>query len=374
MNYKQLFLSLLLFVFLALASSAQDNIDSESAANTLKVFVRTGCPHCADAKEYLPKFIEKHPEIRLQYLQVDTDPTARDQLIFYSKQSGHWPPGVPTFIYDDRVYVGFPTPIQMEQELLQLIYLDGKMRDAIKSDWFGNLSASELGLPLFSLAIGLLDGFNPCAMWVLLFLLSLLVHLKSRKRMAIIAGTFVLVSGLVYYAFMAAWLNVFLAVGMTKWVQVTLAFLAIFIGIVNMKEFILPKKGISLSIPDSAKPGIYARMRSIVQAENLTLALIAATSLAIAVNFIELLCTAGFPAMYTAILAQQELSSVSYYGYIGLYIIGYIADDSLMVTIAVIALSNQKLTQKSGQYLKLLSGAVMLLLGFVMLLKPEWLL
>jgi hypothetical protein len=111
-------------------------------------------------------------------------------------------------------------------------------------------------LPLFTLALGLLDGFNPCAMWVLLFLLSLLVRLRDRKRMALIAGTFVLVSGAVYYAFMAAWLNVFLAVGLSKVVRVLLGTTAVLIGLINVKDFVAWGRGPSLSIPDAAKPGL----------------------------------------------------------------------------------------------------------------------
>jgi uncharacterized membrane protein HdeD (DUF308 family) len=93
----------------------------------------------------------------------------------------------------------------------------------------------------------------------------------------------------------------------------------------------------------------------------------------VAVNFIELLCTAGFPAIYTAVLTEQQLSPSAYYGYLGLYIAGYIADDSLMVASAVILLGSHRLTERAGRWLKLLSGAVMLVLGMVMLLRPEWL-
>ena len=97
-------------------------------------------------------------------------------------------------------------------------------------------------------------------------------------------------------------------------------------------------------------------------------------SLAVAVNFIELLCTAGLPALYTAILTQQDLGPAGHYGYLGLYILGYVADDSLMVGTAVLALSQRRLDEQAGRWLKLVSGLVMLALGLVMLLRPDWLL
>jgi hypothetical protein len=245
--------------------------------------------------------------------------------------------------------------------------------DHIETTLFGTLSVSNLGLPLFTLAIGLLDGFNPCAMWVLLFLLSMLIHLQDRKKMALIAGTFVIVSGAVYYAFMAAWLNIFLWVGLSTAIRWTLGGMALAIGGLNVKDFIAWKQGFSLSIPDSAKPGVYARMRAILAEERTLPALTAVTILAVMVNFIELLCTAGFPAIYTAILTQQDLNPITYQAYLGLYILGYLADDALMVGMAVMALSSHKLTERAGRLLKLISGLVMLGLGGMLIFHPEWL-
>ena len=128
-----------------------------------------------------------------------------------------------------------------------------------------------------------------------------------------------------------------------------------------------------MSIPASAKPGIYARMRAVMHADTLMPSLAAVTALAVVVNFVELLCTAGFPAMYTAILTQHELGPSTHYAYLGLYILAYMADDTLMVATAVVALSSRKLSEHAGRWLKLVSGAVMLALGGTMILRPEWL-
>lgn len=191
--------------------------------------------------------------------------------------------------------------------------------------------------------------------------------------MALIAGTFVLVSGLLYFAFMAAWLNVFLFIGLSRAVQITLGSVALFVGAVNVKDFFALHRGISLSIPESAKPGFYSRVRGILQAENLVGALLGIVILAGLVNMVELLCTAGFPALYTHLLTMQQLPTWEYYGYLGLYNLAYILDDSLMVTIAVITLSRKKLSYDAGRWLKLIGGTVMLSLGIVLILKPQWL-
>ena len=133
------------------------------------------------------------------------------------------------------------------------------------------------------------------------------------------------------------------------------------------------RHGISLSIPESAKPGLYARIRRILQADNLAAALAGIVILAGLVNLIELLCTAGFPALYTQILTLHQMPEWEYYSYLGLYNLAYIFDDSLMVTIAVVTLSRRKLQERSGRWLKLTSGLVMVGLSAVLLLQPEWL-
>ena len=238
---------------------------------------------------------------------------------------------------------------------------------------FGVVNSREIGMPLFTIAIGLVDGFNPCAMWVLMFLLSLLVNLKSRSKMFAIAGIFVLISGLAYFAFMAAWLEVFMFIGYLKAVQLTLGILAVIVGSIHIKDFFAFKKGVSLSIPDSAKPGIYAQARKIVNAETLWAAMIGATVLAVLVNIVELLCTAGLPALYTKVLTMQGFPAWKNYAYLALYNIAYMFDDSIMVIIAVATLGKRKLQEKEGRWLKLVSGLLIFILGVLMIFKPEWL-
>lgn len=361
----------------AWAGVAPARTDGPATAGTseLVVYVRDGCPHCADAKQFLAQLTRERPHLRVSLRAVDQDPAARDELIALSRSADVWPPGVPTFSMAGRVRVGFGGAADSGPDLLAWIDQGSAQHpDQVNSHLFGTLSASQLGLPLFTLALGLLDGFNPCAMWVLLFLLSLLVRLQNRRRMALVAGTFVLVSGAVYYAFMAAWLNVFLAVGLSTPVRWALAGLALLVGAVNVKDFMAWGRGFSLSVPESAKPGIYSRVRRVLGAQALPGSLLAVAVLAVVVNFVELLCTAGLPALYTAVLTQQGVGAAAHYAYLGLYILGYLADDTLMVTLAVVALSQRKLTEGTGRWLKLLSGLVMLALGLVLLLRPDLLL
>ena len=366
--------SLLLALLCLGAAGAEPPAPAASTPVALQVFVRDGCPHCADAKAYLDGLQRQRPGLHIVYRPVDTDPAARAELNALSRSHGAWPPGVPAFLAAGQLIVGFESPETTGQQLLRLIDAGtAAQQQTVDSALFGTLSAQRLGLPLFTLALGLLDGFNPCAMWVLLFLLAMLVRQNDRRRMALIAGTFVLVSGAVYYAFMAAWLNVFLAVGLSQPVRLLLAGVALLIGAFNVKDFFALGRGFSFSIPEGAKPGLVARMRRVMQAQALAASLLGVAALAVVVNLVELLCTAGLPALYTAVLAQQPLGTAAHLAYLGLYILGYIADDTLMVTLAVLALNKGKLSEHAGRWLKLVSGLVMLALGAVLLLKPEWL-
>ena len=229
----------------------------------------------------------------------------------------------------------------------------------------------RVGLPYFTIGLGLIDGFNPCAMWVLLFLLSVLVNLKDRKRILVVAGTFVVVSGLAYFAFMAAWLNVFMLVGVMRPVQVTLGLVAITVGSIHIKDFFAFHRGFSLSIPESVKPKLYTRMRRIVRADDLTGAVAGAFVLAVMVNVVELLCTAGLPALYTQILSLQGLSTGQHYAYLALYNLAYMFDDALMVGVVVVTLGRHKLAEGEGRILKLLSGFVIVVLGALLLFAPD---
>jgi glutaredoxin len=367
---------LYLFLLLVLGGTTLQAADSTP---DIEVFVRAGCPHCEAAKIFLDELRLEQPSLHIALHDIAEDPAARQRLITLVQERGLTTVGVPTFLVGTELIIGFQSSETTGAEIRAT--LDRKALgttvnpsvESIETRWLGRLRVHDLGLPLFTILIGLLDGFNPCAMWVLLFLLSLLVNLQDRRKMALIAGTFVAVSGLLYFAFMAAWLNVFLAIGLSRTVQIGLGGIALFIGAVNVKDFFALHQGLSLSIPESAKPGLYARIRRILQADNLAGALVGVIVLAGLVNLIELLCTAGFPAVYAQILTMQQLPTWEYYGYLGLYNLAYILDDALMVTIAVVTLSRKKLQERAGRWLKLTGGAVMLSLGLVLLLKPEWL-
>lgn len=353
-------------------------------AAEIEVFVRPGCPYCAAAEHYLHELQRRRPGLQVRLRDISRDAEALQELGELAHRSGIRPFGVPAFYLRGQLMVGFlsaeTTGKAIEALLDQAPATSG--RDAairppnvgnVDVPLLGQLNVGDLGLPLFTIVLGLLDGFNPCAMWVLLFLLSMLVNLRDRKKMFLIGGVFVLVSGIVYFAFMAAWLNLFFLIGISRLTQVLLGMVAAVVGALNLKDFVAFGRGVSVGIAEAAKPGIYSQARRILRAESLVGALTAAVMLAILVNTVELLCTAGLPAVYTRVLTMYSLPTSAYYAYLGLYNLAYIADDSLMLTVAVVTLSREKLQEKGARWLKLVSGIVMLALGLILILRPEWL-
>jgi hypothetical protein len=348
----------------------------------MEVFVRPGCPFCEAAKGYLRELERRRPGLLVRIRDVSQDPEALQELLELAHRSGIRPVGVPAFYLRGRLIVGFQSAETTGKDLESLLDQPRAKNDAtdrpseqsaVEVPLIGPLNVKELGLPLFTIILGLLDGFNPCAMWVLLFLLSVLVNLHDRKKMFLIGGTFVAVSGIVYFAFMVAWFNLFLLIGVSRITQVLLGSIAALIGVLNIKDFVVLRWGPSVGIPEAAKPGIYSQVRRVLRAENLMGAVSAVIVLAVLVNTVELLCTAGLPAIFTQVLTMYSLPNWAYYAYLVLYNLAYVADDSLMLAIAVVTLSREKLQEKGARWLKLFSGVVMLGLGLILMLRPEWL-
>jgi hypothetical protein len=188
--------------------------------------------------------------------------------------------------------------------------------------------------------------------------------------MLAVAGTFVAVQGLAYFVFIAAWLNLFLLIGLSRLSEVVIATLALLAGAIHLKDFWRFGWGVTLSIPAAAKPGIYARMRRVLQAENLAAALFGTVLLAVLVQIVEFMCTSGFPALFTRILTLQQLDAASYYGYLLLYDLAYMLDDIAILAIGIVTLSQRRLQEREGRWLKLVSGLVMVTLGLYLLLSP----
>ena len=234
----------------------------------------------------------------------------------------------------------------------------------------GSTDLSRLPLVTISIVLGAMDSFNPCAFFVLFTLLGILAHAHSRRRMFFVGGTFVAFSGIVYFIFMAAWLNLFLHVGELRAVTTAAGVVALAIAAVNVKEYFFFKRGVSLTIPESKKPSLFGMMRRLVQASSVPALVLGTVVLAVAANTYELLCTAGFPMVFARILTLNQLSPTEHYLYLALYNLVYVIPLAFVVGAFALTLGARKLTEEQGRVMKLVSGLMMLGLGLVVLIEP----
>ncbi|MDD2338156.1 MAG: hypothetical protein PHD01_16480 [Geobacteraceae bacterium] len=301
-----------------------------------------------------------------------------------AESHGAEPRGVPTFIYGERIFEGFSKNIAQELEIAVSAGMKtGEQSDAAKKNrkepehsesvtipLLGKMDVQSLSLPLFTVIIAGLDSFNPCAFFVLFTLLSLLVHAHSRKRMLLIGGVFVSFSGCIYFLFMATWLNLYFILGHLAIVTYIAGILALIISLINIKDYFFFKKGLSLSLSEVSKPKLFEKMRGLLRTESLPSVLTGSVVLAITANSYELLCTAGFPMVYTRVLTLNKLSSGMYYAYLTLYNLIYVLPLAGIVVFFTATLGSRKLTEWQGRVLKLLSGLMMFSLALVLIINP----
>ena len=348
------------------------------------------CPHCLEAVPFVTRLQQQLPWLRVYSRELTEYPEHVEQYMAMADSLGKQARSVPAFFWCGNMLVGYDNPdnigSNLQQELqrcYQWVSEGGKGAKPDLASTFdnpmlfipllGEISLKEYSLPVYTIILAGVDAFNPCAFFVLLFLLSLLVHARSRRRMFMIGGIFVLFSGLMYFLFMAAWLNLFLVIGKINAITIAAAALAIALAIVNIKDYFWFKQGVSLSIPETAKPGLFQRARQVVNTDNLPAMIAAAIALAVFANMYELLCTAGFPMVFTRILTMESLPTGTYYLYLVFYNLVYIIPLLIIVIVFTSTFGVKKLREEQGRQLKLLSGIMMLLLGLVLLIAPDWL-
>lgn len=378
---------------------AASKMQRASQPFTVYFFEGTGCPHCAEEKKFLDELQKKYPKMRVLDYEVWHNQENAQVLATMAKAHGIEVGGVPVTFIGTKSYVGFS---EQTQESLgktiaecaqkgcpdpadKLIRKDTEtagssaprtdtapepQETSITVPILGKIDAASLSLPVMTVVIAGLDSFNPCAFFVLFSLLGILIHAHSRSKMLLVGGIFVFFSGFIYFLFMAAWLNVFLLLGSVALITTAAGVVSIVIAAINIKDFFWFREGISLTIPDSAKPKLFDRMRKLLKASSLPSVVTGTVVLAIAANSYELLCTAGFPMVFTRILTLSHLPSSTYYAYLALYNVIYVIPLATIVFIFSMTLGKRHLSEREGRVLKLVSGMMMLGLGILLVWNP----
>lgn len=392
----------LVLVVLSMLLAPSISCAEQGGAERVRVYIfwQQGCPHCARATAALRNITAKDASLELVRIELGKDPIADAAFVTAIEAYSLPNAAVPLVAIGSRAFLGYSQNGQSD-----VLYRDaikdcqsrgcpdivgtflrrdaaqvasggsespsGLLPDTIRLPFLGEIQTRDLSLPILTVVLAAIDGFNPCAMWVLVFLISLLLGLKNERRMWILGITFLVSTAVVYFAFLAAWLNLVLVLGAIIWVRLMIGVLAIGVGGYFVREYWKnPEPTCRVTRPGQRKR-IMSAFRAVVSQNSLALSLLGIVGLAFAVNLIELLCSAGLPAVYTQVLTLSDLPTSGYYAYLGLYVLVFLLDDLAIFATAMIALRVTGLTGTYARVSHLIGGAVLLVIGALLILRPD---
>jgi glutaredoxin len=400
--FSILFIAGLLF-FAAPVARADQSVDAY-------FFWRDGCPHCEKESKFLQMMEQEYPNVNIQEFEVSLNSDNAALLQRVSNTLKVKVLGVPFLVIGDQAFTGYSEvgiPEQIEQRIQTCS--DEACPDSIKAllqpttdgatsadpatqpdaqpddrsdlaehvitlPLLGTINVKQFSLPTLAVVMGFFDGFNPCAMWALLFLISLLLEIKNRKKMWVLGTTFIIASAAVYFFFMSAWLNLVLFLGFILWVRLLIGVVALLGGSYSIKEFIRNKNNTCKVVTSNRRRHVFEKLKTIVQQKSFIIAFGGIILLAFMVNMVELFCSAGLPAVFTQVLAINKLPNWSYYFYILLYVFFFMLDDLIVFFAAMMTLRMTGITTKYAKYSRLVGGVLMIIIGLLLIFKPEWLL
>jgi thiol-disulfide isomerase/thioredoxin len=409
--------ALLLSVALTVPGWAQPAADTQTRV-PVYVFWGDGCPHCAAQKPFLAELAARYPQAEIRSFEVWYQVPNRVLFQRMAARAGFEAGGVPATFIGDRIWVGFQESMKREMEMAVVACIRSPCTDpgagivpaaarprrppvaparppqppaaaatpeaaqgaepaaadasAIHLPVIGSISLGARSLPFSTAMIAFVDGFNPCSLWVLSILLALVLHTGSRRKIALVGSTFLVVTAAVYGLFIAGLFKVFTIIDFMGPVQAVVALLALGFALVNIKDYFWYKRGPSFTISDRYKPKIYRDMRGLLTPGRSTGALLGATVvMALGIALIELPCTAGFPVLWSNIVASHNVSAIEFSWLLGLYLTIYLLDELVIFGVAVYTLKMSRMEEKHGRVLKLVGGMVMLALALVLLIDPS---
>lgn len=383
------------------------NVNAKETDNlTLYVFKGDGCPHCKAEMDYLDTIKDKYTNLEIKEYEVWYDDDNASLLTKVESYFNIKRSGVPTTIIGNTVIQGYQNESSTGKKIERAInfYEENDYKDIVKEikdgtatkntkkpDKFqeeetkldketsvkapivGNVNLKDVSLLTSAVILGLIDGFNPCAMWILLFLISAIIGMKDRKRMWTLGLTFLITSGLVYMLIMLSWISIAVKITTVVWIRNIIAIIALIGAILNLKSFIKSKNSGCEIVDSKKRKNIFSKIKKFTSEKSLILAFFGIIGLAISVNLVELACSAGLPLIFTELLAINNVSGFIKFIYIGIYIIFFLIDDIIVFTISMYTMKATGISTKYGKYSHLIGGLIMLLIGLLLIIKPEWL-
>lgn len=392
-------LCLALFLLFPIPQSIFAEVEQQPLA--VYLFWAEGCPHCASAINFVEQWIAAEPRVRVLTYEVTREPGNRELYSSLIQYFGIRKPVVPFIVIGGRYIQGYADaattgeaikasvseclripcgdlvrPLltgEERQESREPFFKSAVAPKVLKLPVFGEISLAHVSLPMLTLMLAAVDGFNPCAMWTLVFLISLLIGLRDRFRMWVLGGIFIAASSAVYYLLMAAWLNALLFLGMLLWIRLAVGLLALGGGGYYLHEYFFNPEAVCEAAAPGARRRVFDNLRALAGERSFLLAAAGITLLAFAVNLVELICSAGIPAVYTQVLALSNLPSWQYHAYLSLYILVFMLDDLIVFIVAMKTLQITGLTGIYVRHAHAVGGVVLIAIGLLLLFKPEWL-
>lgn len=391
------FLFILGILFVPNVASAKEEIN-------LYLFHSQDCSHCKSEREWLESIKDEYQYLNIYEYEVTRNKDNSTLLNQVKVRLCSNTKYVPFTVIGEKYFIGWNTN-NKEKILNEIENYDVNKRDIVNEvingietenicnivdnnpkdeseedssftlPILGKINAKKISLPLVAAIIGFVDGFNPCAMWVLIFLISMLMGMKNKKRMWTLGLTFLTSSALVYLLFMLAWLNIAISLNEIVWIRLMVALVALVGAGINLKSFYksIKEKNSGCEVVDNSKrKKLMNKIKKFTTEKSFVLAIIGVVALAFSVNLIELACSAGLPLIFTQILALNNLSGIEYFIYILIYILLFLLDDIIIYVIAMKTLEITGISTKYTKYSHLVGGIIMLIIGILMIFKPQW--
>ena len=387
MKKKLLMVLLLLLVILpirvfAISDKYVDKVsaitNSKIEDNNINIYLFYGkeCPHCEKEREWLDTINDDYKEyVNIYKYEVWHNKTNLEMMQKVGEVFNTNPKGVPFTIIGDKYYSGFSDTISSKMENKIKNYAEIKHnKNEMKIPVLGYVNVKKVSLPIVAVILGFIDGFNPCAMWILLFLISMLFRMKDRKKSLILGFSFLLVSGIVYFISMLG-INLILGLTTITYLKIAIALFILIAGILNFKKYLKIRKeeaGCNI-VDDKKRKKLITKMKKIMNSKSFLIALLGIIILAASVNLIELACSLGFPVIFTELLNINNIKGVTKIVYLLIYIIFYMLDDMLVFTISMVTLEATGVTNKYNKLCTLISSIIMIIMGLLLLFKPSWL-
>lgn len=376
---------LLPFSVLALTEDYQNkmasitNTEIEDGKVNFYLFKGEGCPHCADEEKWLQDIKKEYNdyvnfyEFEVWYDENNSKMMEKAKEIF--DFSG---PGVPFTVIGDKYYSGFSDSIGTMMENTINDYLNTEINDdfnkKIDIPILGKVNMKNSSLGIIAIVLGFVDGFNPCAMWILLFLINMFLGTKDKKKSWILGFTFLVISAFIYFLSMLG-INVIIGVATVGYLKIAIAIFILIMGIFSLRKYLkIRKEEAGCSIVDNRKrKKLVTKVKKIISSKNFILSIVGISTLAISVNLIELACSLGFPMIFTEMLTINNITGISRILYLLLYVFFYMIDDMVVFTISMITLQATGITNKYNKLCALVSSIIMIIMGLLLIFKPEWL-